>query len=135
MAHALREHGVSDWRIWRDGRHVFHLVEVDDYQAMRAALRDHPANVAWQEPVGPLFDVPDNYGDADPVGLPVEPCRPARRSRRSRMAVTDDAIQAIKQMILAGELRPGDRLPPETDLADRSASPATRCGRRSRRSR
>ena len=35
------------------------------------------------------------------------------------MAVTDDAIEAIKQMIVAGELRPGDRLPREADLADR----------------
>lgn len=33
------------------------------------------------------------------------------------MAVTDDAIATIKQMILDGELRPGDRLPPEADLA------------------
>ena len=35
------------------------------------------------------------------------------------MAVTDDAIEAIKQMIVVGELRPGDRLPREADLADR----------------
>ena len=70
VAHALREHGVSDWRIWRDGRHVFHLVEVDDYQAMRAGLRDHPANLVWQATVGPLFDVPDSYaGDDSGLGL------------------------------------------------------------------
>ncbi|OQO89427.1 GntR family transcriptional regulator [Saccharomonospora piscinae] len=35
------------------------------------------------------------------------------------MSVTDSAIEAIKQMIVAGELRPGDRLPREADLADR----------------
>jgi GntR family transcriptional repressor for pyruvate dehydrogenase complex len=35
------------------------------------------------------------------------------------MAVTDDAIEAIKQMIVTGELGPGDRLPREADLADR----------------
>ncbi|PRX49193.1 GntR family transcriptional regulator [Prauserella shujinwangii] len=35
------------------------------------------------------------------------------------MSVTDDAIEAIKQMIVTGELRPGDRLPREADLADR----------------
>ncbi|OXM72433.1 MULTISPECIES: FadR/GntR family transcriptional regulator [Amycolatopsis] len=35
------------------------------------------------------------------------------------MSVTDDAIEAIKQMIVDGELRPGDRLPREADLADR----------------
>lgn len=35
------------------------------------------------------------------------------------MSVTDDAIEAIKQMIVDGELRPGDRLPREPDLAER----------------
>lgn len=35
------------------------------------------------------------------------------------MSVTDDAIEAIKQMIIDGELRPGDRLPREADLAER----------------
>ncbi|MCH6470111.1 FadR/GntR family transcriptional regulator [Sinomonas terrae] len=35
------------------------------------------------------------------------------------MALTDDAIDRIKGMLLSGELRPGDRLPPEKDLAER----------------
>jgi DNA-binding FadR family transcriptional regulator len=35
------------------------------------------------------------------------------------VAVTDAAIDKIKQMILAGELGPGDRLPKEADLAER----------------
>ncbi|MFI6597877.1 FadR/GntR family transcriptional regulator [Nonomuraea sp. NPDC050536] len=35
------------------------------------------------------------------------------------MAVTDAAIDKIKQMILSGELTPGDRLPKEADLAER----------------
>lgn len=35
------------------------------------------------------------------------------------MAVTDEAIDRIKEMILSGELRPGDRLPREADLAER----------------
>lgn len=35
------------------------------------------------------------------------------------MSVTDDAIEAIKAMITEGELRPGDRLPREPDLAER----------------
>ncbi len=34
------------------------------------------------------------------------------------MAVTDEAILKIKQMIVAGELRPGDRLPPEKELSE-----------------
>ena len=69
LATALIENGVSDWQIWRDGQHVFHLVDVRDYHAMRAGLRDLPVNVAWQEQVAPLFEVADDYtGDDD--GLP-----------------------------------------------------------------
>ncbi|GAA0412028.1 FadR/GntR family transcriptional regulator [Microbispora corallina] len=35
------------------------------------------------------------------------------------MAVTDTAIDRIKDMIISGELAPGDRLPKEADLAER----------------
>jgi GntR family transcriptional repressor for pyruvate dehydrogenase complex len=35
------------------------------------------------------------------------------------MAVTDEAILRIKEMILSGELSPGERLPPEKELSDR----------------
>jgi GntR family transcriptional repressor for pyruvate dehydrogenase complex len=35
------------------------------------------------------------------------------------VAVTDEAIEKIKAMIVAGDLRPGDRLPREADLAER----------------
>jgi hypothetical protein len=31
LAAKLRASGVRDWRIWRDGPHVFHLVDVEDY--------------------------------------------------------------------------------------------------------
>ncbi|MYW04363.1 FadR/GntR family transcriptional regulator [Streptomyces sp. SID3343] len=33
------------------------------------------------------------------------------------MAVTDEAIDKIKEMIVSGELKPGDKLPKEADLA------------------
>lgn len=35
------------------------------------------------------------------------------------MAVTDEAIAKIKEMIVSGELSPGSRLPPEKELAER----------------
>lgn len=35
------------------------------------------------------------------------------------MAVTDKAIEKLKDMIVSGELRPGDRLPPEKELGER----------------
>ncbi|GAA3602407.1 FadR/GntR family transcriptional regulator [Microlunatus ginsengisoli] len=37
--------------------------------------------------------------------------------RGGRKSVTDDAITKIRHMILTGQLAPGDRLPPEADLA------------------
>lgn len=33
------------------------------------------------------------------------------------MALTDDAIDKIKQMIISGRVRPGEKLPREADLA------------------
>jgi GntR family transcriptional repressor for pyruvate dehydrogenase complex len=35
------------------------------------------------------------------------------------VAVTDEAILKIKEMLLGGELRPGDRLPPEKELSEK----------------
>lgn len=62
---AMRAAGVHQWRIWRDGRDLFHLVEVEDYQAMRRALREHPANVPWQARMGELLEVEDDYSGDD----------------------------------------------------------------------
>lgn len=35
------------------------------------------------------------------------------------MALTDDALDKIKDLIVSGELKPGDRLPPEAELSER----------------
>ena len=63
---ALREAGVHSWRIWRSGRELFHLVEVDDYRAMRAFLAEHPANVPWQVRMAELLEVEDDYSGTEP---------------------------------------------------------------------
>ena len=62
---ALREAGVHAWRIWRDGQDLFHVVEVVDYQKMRHALRDHPANIPWQARMAELLEVEDDYSGGD----------------------------------------------------------------------
>ena len=60
--------------------------------------------------------------------MTLSPARPRRSSdgslaplrdtvRNTRTSVTEDAITRIRQMILTGELAPGDRLPPEGNLA------------------
>ncbi len=63
---ALREAGVHRWRIWRSGRELFHLVECDDFVAMRAHLREHPANIPWQARMAELLEVSDDYSGKEP---------------------------------------------------------------------
>jgi L-rhamnose mutarotase len=66
----LRAAGVTSWSIWRSGRELFHLVEVDDYRAMRLALADDPANIEWQATMAELLEVEDDYsGDDRGIGL------------------------------------------------------------------
>lgn len=45
---ALTRVGVRDWAIWRDGRILLHLVDVDDYSAVEEGLTDDPVNDRWQ---------------------------------------------------------------------------------------
>ncbi|QUQ69567.1 L-rhamnose mutarotase [Kutzneria sp. CA-103260] len=63
---ALRAAGVHSWRIWRSGRDLFHLVEVEDYAHMREFLAEHPANVPWQARMAELLEVQDDYSGAEP---------------------------------------------------------------------
>lgn len=65
---ALREAGVHFWTIWRDGRDLFHLVEVEDYQAMRRHLATHPADVSWQEHINQFLEQVDSY-EGDDMGI------------------------------------------------------------------
>jgi GntR family transcriptional repressor for pyruvate dehydrogenase complex len=57
--------------------------------------------------------------DPLPDGRYADTARPPLRAaaRRGRTSVTDDAITRIRQMILTGELAPGEKLPPESELA------------------
>lgn len=68
---ALRRAGVHGWQIWRDGQDVFHVVDVEDYTAMRAALREDPANLAWQEHINRFLEVEDSYEGGDEGIRPV----------------------------------------------------------------
>lgn len=65
LAARLREAGVHDWTVWRDGLDLVHLIEVEDYRAMRRALADDPVNAAWQETINPLLEADDDYSGND----------------------------------------------------------------------
>lgn len=67
---ALRAAGVHGWSIWRSGRELFHLLEVEDYSNMRKQLADHPANIPWQARMAELLEVEDDYS-GDDSGIPL----------------------------------------------------------------
>lgn len=70
LVDALNKAGVRNWRIWRSGQDLFHLMDVDDYHAMRLALADHPANIPWQARMAELLEVRDDYSGND-SGIPL----------------------------------------------------------------
>ncbi|MGP3967500.1 L-rhamnose mutarotase [Streptomyces sp. 6N223] len=70
LAERLRAAGVTNWRIWRSGRDLFHEIEVEDYRAMRRALANDPVNLAWQARMAELLEVEDDYSGEDD-GLPL----------------------------------------------------------------
>jgi L-rhamnose mutarotase len=56
LMEAHRRAGIRDWRIWRSGRHCFHLVECDDFAAAVERLDRDPANERWQAFIGDYVD-------------------------------------------------------------------------------
>ncbi|MFJ5217318.1 L-rhamnose mutarotase [Streptomyces sp. NPDC088354] len=69
---AIRAAGVREWTIWRSGTDLFHLLDVDDYPAMIAALERLPVNIAWQARMAGLLEVAHDYSaDGAGAALPV----------------------------------------------------------------
>jgi L-rhamnose mutarotase len=64
---ALKESGIRDWRIWRSGRNLFHLVECDDFDAALRALADDPRNQRWQAFIGDYVDHFEDPADGLPL--------------------------------------------------------------------
>src|SRR5699024_9953443 len=62
---ALRRAGVRSWRIWRDGRDLFHLLEGEEYRARRRQPPEDPANQRWQEHLHQFLGGADPYEGAD----------------------------------------------------------------------
>ena len=66
LASLLRSVGITEWRIWRSGRNLFHIVESDDFSAAMASLDGDPLNARWQAHINTLVDrfEPGVGGDA-----------------------------------------------------------------------
>ena len=48
--------GIRDWTIWRSGRHLFHLVDTDDFAGARTRLADDPVDQRWQQHMAAFVD-------------------------------------------------------------------------------
>ncbi|EIE98214.1 L-rhamnose mutarotase [Saccharomonospora glauca] len=83
VAAAPANNGVRDRRLRRAGQHLFHLIDVEDYHAMRAALRDHPADLRRQATVGPLHEKADDHS-GDDNGIPLVWSLAEQREREPR---------------------------------------------------
>jgi L-rhamnose mutarotase len=53
---SLATAGIRDWTIWRSGRHLFHLVECDDFEGAMSQLDLDPVNDRWQEYMAQFVD-------------------------------------------------------------------------------
>lgn len=56
LMEAHRRAGIDDWRIWRSGRNLFHLVTCDDFDAAMRAIEHDAANERWQAFIGEYVD-------------------------------------------------------------------------------
>jgi L-rhamnose mutarotase len=77
---ALRDAGVTSWRIWRDGVELFHEIECEDVERMWSVLDQHPANIPWQQQISRLLDLDVDYSTGDDAlklvwELPADPAK------------------------------------------------------------
>ena len=68
---AIRQAGVTRWRIYRDGPDLFHYIECDDYERAIAELAALEVNRRWQATVAPLTEVAHDYSGAGSDRLPL----------------------------------------------------------------
>jgi L-rhamnose mutarotase len=60
---SLVRSGIRDWTIWRSGRHLFHLVECEDFAAAMSQLEVDPVNERWQKFIAQFVDHFEANGD------------------------------------------------------------------------
>ncbi len=56
LAELLHDCGIDEWRIWRSGRNLFHLVECANFAASLALLDASPLNQRWQDHINTIVD-------------------------------------------------------------------------------
>lgn len=61
---AQRELGIKRWLIFRDGLHIFHSIECEDYDRAIAELARLPVNQRWQAEMAQYTQVAHDYSGA-----------------------------------------------------------------------
>lgn len=85
LSQSLTRVGVRDWAIWRDGRTLLHLVDVDDYDAVGEGLADDPVNERWQSEMSVFVE-----GFEDVAQIPVLTAPSLVWSMRRQLANNDN---------------------------------------------
>ncbi|WP_405970656.1 L-rhamnose mutarotase [Streptomyces sp. NBC_00988] len=65
LVHDLKARGVVEWRIWRHGRDLFHLVECEDYAAFAAGPATNETAETWGDRMDPYLEVQNDLSDPD----------------------------------------------------------------------
>jgi L-rhamnose mutarotase len=68
LAELLHDCGIDEWRIWRSGRNLFHLVDCDDFDASLAQLDASPLNQRWQDHINTIVD----HFEPGPSGMAIK---------------------------------------------------------------
>jgi L-rhamnose mutarotase len=56
LAALLRDVGIADWKIWRSGSNLFHVVDCDDFDTAMAKLDASDLNDRWQRHINTIVD-------------------------------------------------------------------------------
>lgn len=65
LAEDLRARGVSEWRIFRHGRDLFHVVHAEDYRAFAASAPTNATAAGWADRMAEFLEVGNNMDDPD----------------------------------------------------------------------
>jgi L-rhamnose mutarotase len=57
----MREVGISEYVIFRDGLNLFHYIECDDYERAIAELARSPLNQRWEAEMAPMTAVAHDF--------------------------------------------------------------------------
>lgn len=61
----LRARGVSEWRIWRRGSDLFHVVHAADFRGFAASVATNAVAEGWDEAMAEFLEVGNDLSNPD----------------------------------------------------------------------